>query len=108
MEKGLKEGPKVSSLEAEPFEDLLLVAKKKLIELFPDFTGKINSKVGNKLVEVFVGDALSELGLNGQMFHRLDVQRQKELLADKNLDDLFNNLPESLVNFYKDKINQLE
>ena len=95
-------------MESEPFEDLLSAGRGKLLELFPEFSPKINSDAGDKLINVFVADVLSEHGLPGSTFHRLDTQRQKELLADKKIDDLFSDLPDGLISFYRDKMVKIE
>ena len=94
--------------EAEPYNKLISAGEEALLRLFPELSGKKDLHGLRKIVDVFVGDVLSAKEIpGGVVFHRFDIEKQKKLLEDVDINDLFGNLSDDLVNFYRDKINSL-
>lgn len=91
----------------EPYDELIALARKKLLELFPDLSKKLNSRTSGNVAHGFVLDALDQNGMAGAfVFHNLSPEKQKQALEEKNIDvkTLFDNLPENLIVFYRNKI----
>ena len=91
-----------------PHDELFRLAHAKFIELFPDSKDFIDSLDGRKIVDGFVGDILSENKIPSPfIFHRLSSDEQRKVLEDFGVSDvsgLFNAVPEDLIAFYKEKI----
>ena len=86
-------------------------ARRLLIKEFPQYSNLIDSDKGWKIVDTFVGDVLSEKGISAaSIFHRLGAEKQKEILgkARQTSETLFENLPESLIQFYHQKLKRMQ
>ncbi len=97
----------IEKRERAPFEQLVKIAEQKLRELFPDLVKGAGEKALPRTAEIFVGDILAKNDLPSIAFHRFTPERQKEILGNQNLEDLFKGVAEdeSLINFYREKLN---
>lgn len=97
----MEQAPKKENIKS--YDELIAHAQKKLLELFPDLSGQPDDV--DKIVDGFALDVLMHHGIPGAaIFHRLSPERQRELLANKNVAHLFDALPDSLIAFYRNKI----
>jgi hypothetical protein len=88
-----------------PHEQLRTKARLRLAELFPDAKTAIGDFRKETSVNAFLGDVLSNAGIEGAaVFHQLDADRQRELLADRDLDSLFENLSPDLLASYRNQL----
>lgn len=92
-----------------PYGELLSASREALLSLFPELSSKKDSEGVDKIVDIFVGDVLSEKKIKGGMFfHRLAPSEQRKELENININDLFKDLSESLVSFYSEKIKKIK
>lgn len=95
--------------ESALFDDLSRIAESVLKDKFPKYAKKFDEGAGGRVIDGLVNDALSQRGIREVfIFHRLSVQQQREILlnviGEKGLESLFENLPQDLWNHYEKRL----
>ncbi len=91
----------------DPFSQIQEKAKDVLVQIVPATASIADTPAFLTIVQTFAGDVLSEKNIGGFSFHRLSPEQQQKALGEATPASLFENLSESLKDFYSRKLSEL-